>query len=80
MIKVPTQNTPLIDIWNFLPYPSEKLQRSKEADNHNPQKFVSSNPSEHFIHRGVRILKGIACINHTDVQIQARNIALTIEL
>ena len=72
-------------IWNFSPYPSEKLLRSKKADKHNPQKFLLSNFSENFIHRGVWILNGIACVNHSDVQIQAQNswcwyIALTIEL
>jgi hypothetical protein len=30
-IKVPTQTTPL-EIKKFLPYPSEKTQRSKDAD------------------------------------------------
>jgi hypothetical protein len=44
----------------FLPYPSEKTQRSKDADAHNPQKWLFQTPSEILVHRGVCTLNGIA--------------------
>jgi hypothetical protein len=37
-------NTPPPEINKFLPYPSEKTQRSKDADAHNPSKMAFSNP------------------------------------
>ena len=37
-------NTPLPEIKKFLPYPSEKMQRSKDADAHNPSETAFSNP------------------------------------
>ena len=36
-------NTPP-EIKKFLPYPSEKTQRSKDADAHNPSETAFSNP------------------------------------
>jgi hypothetical protein len=36
-------NTPP-EIKKFLPYPSEKMQRSKDADAHNPSETAFSNP------------------------------------
>ena len=36
-------NTPP-EIKKFLPYPSEKTQRSKDADAHNPSEMAFSNP------------------------------------
>ena len=57
IMKVPMQNTPP-QIFGFFCLAPQKLQRSKEADNHNPQKFLSSNSSENFIHWGVWILNG----------------------
>jgi hypothetical protein len=42
-IKVPTQ-APHSEIKKFLPYPSEKTQRSKDADAHNPSETAFSNP------------------------------------
>jgi hypothetical protein len=36
-------NTPP-EINKFLPYPSEKTQRSKDADAHNPSEMAFSNP------------------------------------
>jgi hypothetical protein len=49
------------EIKKFLPYPSEKTQRSKDADAHNPSEMAFSNPSEMafsnpseiLVHRGV---------------------------
>ena len=52
-------NTPP-EIKKFLPYPSEKTQRSKDADAHNPSETAFSNPSEILVHRGVCILNGMA--------------------
>jgi hypothetical protein len=37
-------NTPPPEIKKFLPYPSEKMQRSKDADAHNPSETAFSNP------------------------------------
>ena len=45
-------NTPPPEIKKFLPYPSEKMQRSKDADAHNPSEMAFSNPSEILVHRG----------------------------
>ena len=43
-IKVPTQTPSPPEIKKFLPYPSEKTQRSKDADAHNPSEMAFSNP------------------------------------
>jgi hypothetical protein len=43
-------NTPLPEIKKFLPNPSEKTQRSKDADAHNPSETAFSNPSEIRVH------------------------------
>jgi hypothetical protein len=40
-----------------LPYPSEKTQRSKDADAHNPSETDFSNPSEILVHRGGGFIK-----------------------
>jgi hypothetical protein len=37
-------NTHTPEIKKFLPYPSEKTQRSKDADGHNPSETAFSNP------------------------------------
>jgi hypothetical protein len=37
-------NTRPPEIKTFLPYPSEKTQRSKDADAHNPSETAFSNP------------------------------------
>jgi hypothetical protein len=37
-------NTPPPEIKKFLPYPSEKTQKSKDADAHNPPETDFSNP------------------------------------
>jgi hypothetical protein len=50
-------NTPP-EIKKYLPYPSEKTQRSKDADAHNPSEMAFSTPSEILVHRGVCILNG----------------------
>jgi hypothetical protein len=42
-IKVLTQILPP-EIKKFLPYPSEKTRRSKDADAHNPSETAFSNP------------------------------------
>jgi hypothetical protein len=40
-------NTPP-EIKKFLPYPSEKAQRSKDADAHNPSETAFSNPLRNY--------------------------------
>jgi hypothetical protein len=57
---VPTQTPPPPEIKKFLPYPSEKTQRSKDADAHNPSETAFQHPSEILVHRGVCILNGMA--------------------
>jgi hypothetical protein len=44
--EVPMQTPPEIKI--FLPYPSEKTQRSKDADAHNPSEMAFQTPSDIF--------------------------------
>jgi hypothetical protein len=39
-----TNTPPPPEIKKFLPYPSKKTQRSKDADAHNPSKTAFSNP------------------------------------
>jgi hypothetical protein len=39
-----TNPPPPPEIKKFLPYPSEKTQRSKDADAHNPSEMAFSNP------------------------------------
>ena len=80
MIKMPTQNTPeIFGIFCLTPQKNCRDQRIN-ADNHNPQKFLLSNPSENSFTGGVDIKwpNGIGYLNHPDVQIQAWNICLTL--
>jgi hypothetical protein len=49
-IKVVTQTPP--EITKFLPYPSEKTQKSKEPMHITPQKWLFQTPSEILVHRG----------------------------
>ena len=75
MIEMPTQNTPeIFGIFCLTPQKNCRDQRIN-ADNHNPQKSLLSNPSENSFTGGVDIKwpNGIGYLNHTDVQIQAWN-------